>query len=142
MTSMSTRQVLPHRDWPFGEEDATSPGQGLLAELLASSLVLDEDWQALPRAARDEIERAAEREPLLALLVRHGLLTEYQAGRIDAGTTFGLLLGNYRVLDRIGAGGMGVVFKAEHVDMRRVVAIKVLSFGRGEDPRLLQRFLA
>src|SRR5262249_38056888 len=76
----------------------------------------------------------------LALLVQHQLLTEYQAARIEAGTTFGLVLGNYRVLDRLGAGGMAVVFKAEHILMRRLVAIKVLPQAVEQDDRMLQRF--
>ena len=59
--------------------------------------------------------------------MENALLTEYQAARIDAGKTLGLILGNYRVLDRLGAGGMGVVFKAEHLRLRRQVAIKVLA---------------
>jgi serine/threonine protein kinase len=37
-----------------------------------------------------------------------------------------LVAGRYRVLGRIGAGGMGVVYRAEHVHMRKVVALKVL----------------
>src|SRR5262249_9902012 len=47
----------------------------------------------------------------------------------------------YRVLDRLGAGGMGIVFRGEHVDMRRQVAIKVFSLTPDQDPRLLSRFL-
>src|SRR5205085_1327089 len=53
----------------------------------------------------------------------------------------GLVLGNYRVLDRIGSGGMGVVFKGEHLRMRRLVAIKVLPLTPDLDDRLLRRFL-
>src|SRR5207247_5220008 len=60
---------------------------------------------------------------------------------ISAVTTFGLILGNYRVLDRLGAGGMGVVFRAEHIQMRKQVAIKVLPFGPDHDPRILRRFM-
>ncbi len=37
-----------------------------------------------------------------------------------------LILGNYTILDKIGAGGMGQVFKAEHRRMHRMVAIKML----------------
>src|SRR5262249_25692925 len=51
---------------------------------------------------------------------------EYQLQRILSGNTHGLVLGNYRVLRRIGVGGMGVVFEAEHRLMRRPVAVKVL----------------
>src|SRR5205085_12626789 len=77
-----------------------------------------------------------------SILVRHGLLTPYQAARVEAGTLFGLILGNYRILDRIGAGGMGVVFKAEHIDLRRLVAVKVVPMAADQDPRLLPRFFA
>ncbi len=59
-------------------------------------------------------------------LVQTGMLTQYQLDRIMAGTTHGLVLGQYRVLDRIGSGGMGIVFMGEHTLMERRVAIKVL----------------
>ena len=59
-------------------------------------------------------------------LVERGLLTGYQAEQIFAGNAHFLLLGQYRILDALGAGGMGRVFKAEHVLMRRVVALKVV----------------
>src|SRR5205085_2507585 len=77
-----------------------------------------------------------------ALLVAHKLLTPYQADRIAAGTTYGLVLGNYRVLDRLGAGGMAVVFKGEHLEMRRTVAIKVLPLTADQHSKLLPRFIA
>ncbi|MBM4073354.1 MAG: response regulator [Planctomycetes bacterium] len=108
--------------------------------MLGQSLIVPEDWEALAEDSRDEILRSRGSSQLLSNLVHHKLLTQYQAGRIDAGTTFGLVLGNYRVLDRLGAGGMGVVFRAEHIKMRKQVAIKVLPVGPSQDPRLLQRF--
>ncbi|HEV3263857.1 MAG TPA: hypothetical protein VG013_43885, partial [Gemmataceae bacterium] len=104
--------------------------QALLEELLASSLVLAEDWELLPAEAREALVQCSDRRALLSLLCAHGLLNEYQAARVGAGTTHGLILGNYRVLDRLGVGGMGVVFRGEHRCMRRQVAIKVLSLAR------------
>jgi response regulator RpfG family c-di-GMP phosphodiesterase len=118
----------------------TSPAQALFQELLASSVVLGEDWETLPQEVRSEMRACQDSQELVALLVEHGLLTEYQAVRISSGKTFGLLLGNYRILERLGVGGMGVVFKAEHVRMRRVVAVKVLSVSRQEPTKLLRRF--
>lgn len=71
-------------------------------------------------------------EDLARELVRGGRLTEYQAGAILQGKSRGLALGNYLVLDKIGVGGMGMVFKAVHRRMRRTVALKILppSFAR------------
>lgn len=113
-----------------------------LNDLLLSTIIVTEDWEALPEAARKEMLQCNDRKELLHLSVHHGLLTEYQAARIKAGTHFGMVLGNYRVLDRIGAGGMAIVFKAEHVNMRNVVAIKVLPLSEGQDRCLQTRFLA
>jgi response regulator RpfG family c-di-GMP phosphodiesterase len=119
-----------------------TPPQNLLHELLSASLVLAEDWENLSPEARDKITACPDKAELLVKLLEHGLLTDYLAGRIDVGTTFGLVLGNYRVLDRLGAGGMGVVFRAEHIRMRRQVAIKVLPLSPDQDERILRRFLS
>jgi putative two-component system response regulator len=79
-------------------------------------------------------------DALIEAMIEHGLLNQYQARRLLSGQTFGLTLGNYRIVDRIGAGGMGVVYKAEHVHMKRVVAIKVLVTEEERDAVFLQRF--
>src|SRR5207249_9933775 len=100
-----------------------------------------EDWEQLPASVRAELLALPKTDALVARLVEHGLLTEYQGRRIEAGSTFGLILGNYRVLDRLGAGGMGVVFRAEHTRMRRHVAIKVLPLSPEQDQRILLRFM-
>ncbi len=50
------------------------------------------------------------------------------------------LLGEYLLLDRIGAGGMGEVFRAEHRTMNRLVAVKILSRNIADNPQLLERF--
>jgi response regulator RpfG family c-di-GMP phosphodiesterase/serine/threonine protein kinase len=117
------------------------PPGALLQELLASGLILSEDWDQLADDVREKLNACPDPPALLSGLVDHHLLTEYQATRVAAGTTFGLLLGNYRVLDRLGVGGMGVVFRAEHCRMRRQMAIKVLPLGPDQDPRILRRFL-
>jgi len=52
----------------------------------------------------------------------------------------GATLGNYVILDKIGEGGMGTVFRAEHRRMLREVAIKVLSPDFMRSPQAPQRF--
>lgn len=114
-------------------------GRLFLDDLLTTGIIHPEDWQSLSPEARHRIRYAPERDGL-TMLVEHGLITPHQKGRIEAGSTFGLVLGNYRVLDRLGDGGMAVVFKAEHLDMRHLVAIKVLPMAASNDPYLQSRF--
>ena len=73
-------------------------------------------------------------------LVRYERLTPYQAAAVLQGKTKGLLIGNYVVLDRLGAGSMGIVFKARHRVLKRVVALKLLPPSLARDPSAVQRF--
>ncbi len=52
----------------------------------------------------------------------------------------GFFIGKYRLLSHLGKGGMSSVYLAEHVLMRRRVAIKVLPSNRVDDSSYLQRF--
>ncbi|MBS0211489.1 MAG: protein kinase [Planctomycetes bacterium] len=73
-------------------------------------------------------------------MVKSGDLTQFQATQIKAGKAKALILGNYTILDRIGAGGMGQVFKAIHRRMERLVAIKMLPPAMTKDAAALARF--
>ena len=80
---------------------------------------------------------------LLDRLVVAGMITRFHADKLIAGKYKGFQLGDdrYLILDQLGAGGMGQVFLAEHAQMRRLVALKVLSPHAFEnDPVARERF--
>ncbi|MBI5757121.1 MAG: serine/threonine protein kinase [Planctomycetales bacterium] len=73
-------------------------------------------------------------------LVRQKKLTRFQAEQIYLGKGQSLVLGNYVILDRLGEGGMGMVFKAEHKRMKRLVALKVVTTSKLDSPDAVRRF--
>ena len=79
-------------------------------------------------------------ESLAREMVRRGKLTKFQAQAIYQGKTRGLIMGDYVVLDRIGQGGMGQVYKAQHKLMKRVVALKTLPAVTTKSERASKRF--
>lgn len=72
-------------------------------------------------------------------LVDKGLISTWQARQLLAGR-HAFYLGRYRLMDRVGKGGMGVVFKAQHAMMDRTVALKVMSHALLKNPRAVARF--
>ena len=73
-------------------------------------------------------------------MVRDGLITNFQAEQFLLGKWRGFTIGKYKLLERIGVGGMGQVFLCEHLFMKRRVAIKVLPPAKAEQPAALGRF--
>jgi len=60
---------------------------------------------------------------------------------LDAADLAGQTLDRYALLERIGAGGMGAVYEAEHTHLRKRVAVKLLRSDLAEDPAFRRRFL-
>lgn len=77
---------------------------------------------------------------LAARLVASGLLTQFQAEQLLLGKHRGFTIGKYKVLERIGAGGHSTVYLAEHIVVKRRVAIKVLPTTKSDNPAALARF--
>jgi serine/threonine-protein kinase len=105
---------------------------------LRQSGLLGEDQ--LGRLARRYPDRGSGRS-LARALVEDGILTRFQAERLLAGRTAGFVLGQYRILEQIGRGGMGRVYRAEHRTMKRIVALKVLAAKLLQTERAVELFL-
>ncbi|HZW31741.1 MAG TPA: serine/threonine-protein kinase [Isosphaeraceae bacterium] len=73
-------------------------------------------------------------------LVRDKIITSYQAKRFLNNRSHGLIVGRYIILDRIGSGSMGRVYKAHHVMMDRVVALKIIAPEIASNERVVARF--
>ncbi|WP_439631773.1 protein kinase domain-containing protein [Gemmata sp.] len=114
----------------------------LLNDLLDRLIVLPEEWEELDAGVRAEVATAPTQPAALDRLVALHLLTPFQADTLRDGSIASLTLGQYRVLGLLGRGGMGVVYRAEHVHLRRDVAVKVFVNSADTCPRLLRRFHA
>ena len=73
-------------------------------------------------------------------LVRQKKLTKFQVEEVSKGKGKSLILGNYVLIEKIGAGGMGQVFKARHQRMGRFVAVKLLPEAMTRDKSAIARF--
>ena len=115
------------------------------------SLTVDQFVRRLVAAelfARPELEdflgklesRPADGEQLAKELVRRQKLTKHQARVTYAGDGKTLILGNYVILDKIGAGGMGEVFLARHKRLGRKAALKILPAKVTDNADAVRRF--
>lgn len=107
--------------------DRTILEQAGLASNLLTEEQIDHAWHKLSEelpAAGLSLEEISD-EQLAEYLVELGHLNRWQAEQLRQGRTK-FNLGSYRIVDAIGHGGMGWVFKGEHELLGRVEAIKVL----------------
>ena len=85
-------------------------------------------------------QQPSDGEQLARELLKQKKLTRFQAEQIYSGKGKSLTFGNYVILDKLGQGGMGMVLKAEHQRMKRIVALKVLSPDAVKTPDAVRRF--
>jgi tRNA A-37 threonylcarbamoyl transferase component Bud32 len=111
----------------------------LRERLIASKLVtVEQAAECLASASQDG---PATDQRLAAEVVRRGWATRWQIEQLLRGqTTFFVDQGRYLLLNLIGQGGMGAVYKARHVRMGRDVALKVIDPKRVTDQSLIHRF--
>ncbi|MBC8355707.1 MAG: DUF1080 domain-containing protein [Planctomycetes bacterium] len=96
--------------------------------------------QAIPVGAEDD----AEMQRLLTLASKLPLASRRRDASSEAGSEFidesGTQLGQYQLAEKLGEGGMGVVYKATHLQLKRSVALKVLAPRWNQDAEASSRF--
>jgi serine/threonine protein kinase/WD40 repeat protein len=113
------------------------PESPLLKRLRDSELLTAEQLDDLARCkeARESDPRA-----LAKHVLERGWLTRYQINQIAAGRGKELQIAQYILLDRVGEGGMGQVFKARHAHMGRIVALKLMRKEKLGSAKAVERF--
>ena len=107
--------------------------ESFLAALEKSQLLNEQQWAKVQNWQGEAQELARQ-------LVKQGAITRWQAMQLAQGRD-AFYLGKYLLLDQIGAGGMGAVFKARHNGFDRLVAIKLIKKEALADPQAHDRFL-
>jgi serine/threonine-protein kinase len=130
-------RAIPGVDPVKGGVMALSTVAELVQELAHGPLLSPERRQELARLqAAFPDARALARE-----LVRLGWLTPYQVNQLVLGRGRDLVLGPYVLLERLGEGAMGQVFKAQHTFLNRAVALKLITRAHLGTGAAAERFL-
>jgi serine/threonine-protein kinase len=111
----------------------------LLPVIRKSGVLAERQFEDLrARVLRGDLPH--EPRALAQRLVKDRVLTEYQAKRFLSNKPHGLVVGRYVILERIGSGSMGRVYRAHHQLMDRVVALKIIAPEIVTNARVVARF--
>ncbi|MEW4487049.1 serine/threonine-protein kinase [Thalassoglobus sp. JC818] len=134
-TIMSASEVHSGVD----EEPSTAEDrQHFLSKLSEVGILSEDELQEISAPDADGDAPLGPRE-LAAQLVSNGKLTKYQANALLKGQPE-LLIDKYLIIDLLDVGGMGMVFKALHRPMNRIVAVKMISPKLLSSPEQVKRF--
>ena len=102
------------------------PPHDLLRLIRHSGVLSDRQFEEVRGKVRSG-EYPRDSGALARRLIEERILTKFQADRLLRNKVHGLVVGRYVILDRLGAGARGRVFRAQHQLMGRMVALKVIA---------------
>jgi eukaryotic-like serine/threonine-protein kinase len=127
----------------MGSSDRPKSAEGVPLDLLSvirGSGVLGERQLADIKNKIVQGDYPFDSSDLAERLVQDKVITSFQAKRFLSNKPQGLIVGRYIILDRIGSGSMGRVYKAHHQMMDRVVALKIIAPEIASNDRVVARF--
>ncbi|MCX7806298.1 MAG: serine/threonine protein kinase, partial [Planctomycetota bacterium] len=120
-------------------EEKPSPARILAAAVRAGYCT--EEQAAECRKAYEVVRELGLGETFESVVKKKGILTEEQLRDIERKLSRVPVIGNYELMERIGQGGMGTVFRARQISMDRVVALKVLTPRLASNKAFVERFM-
>lgn len=112
----------------------------LLGLIRKSGILDDEQINTYLERPKFAVGLPTDVQDFLDVMIRDGLLTNFQAEQFTLGKSRGFVIGQYKLLERVGVGGMGQVFLCQHIGTGKRAAMKVLPPAKADQPSALGRF--